>query len=53
MSASNPDKISVAAWANLCRESGWVCKVCGAVPELGKRFDAELCDDCRLQLKNE
>jgi hypothetical protein len=53
VSASNPEKISEATWANLCREWRWVCKVFGAVPELGKRFDADLCDDCRLQLKNE
>jgi len=47
------EKIREATWADLCRRNGWVCKVCGAVPELGKRFDGDLCDDCRLQLKNE
>jgi len=53
VSASNPEKITETACAKLCRERGWVCKVCGAVPALGKQFDADLCDDCTFQLKNE
>jgi hypothetical protein len=41
------------AWAKLCRENGWVCKLCGSFPEVGKRFEDELCEDCRLQIRNE
>jgi hypothetical protein len=40
-------------WAEMCRAEGWLCKLCGAVPEYAKRFERELCDDCKLQLKNE
>jgi len=42
------------AWANLCESEGWVCRVCGAVPpERGRRFEGEICDDCRLIAGNE
>jgi hypothetical protein len=40
-------------WANLCRESAWVCRICGAVPERGQRFTDDLCDDCRKIARNE
>jgi hypothetical protein len=40
-------------WADLCRESGWVCRICGAVPEPGQQFQDSLCDDCRKMVKNE
>jgi hypothetical protein len=42
-----------AAWANLCRAEGWVCRVCGSVPERGQRFTHDLCDDCRKIVRNE
>jgi hypothetical protein len=42
------------AWATLCESERWVCLVCGAVPpERGKRFEGEICDDCRLIARNE
>lgn len=41
------------AWANLSVESGWVCRICGAVPEIGKQFTDNLCDDCRKMARNE
>ena len=41
------------AWANLCRESGWVCRICGAVPERGQHFTDDLCGDCRKIARNE
>jgi len=53
LSPSNIERDKVTAWARLCQESGWVCKVCGAIPEVGKRFDRDLCDDCKLRMKNE
>jgi hypothetical protein len=40
-------------WANLCRESGWLCRICGAVPEHGQQFTDDLCDDCRKIARNE
>ena len=40
-------------WTNLCRESGWVCRICGAVPEHGQQFTDDLCDDCRKIARNE
>ena len=40
-------------WADLCRESGWVCRICGAVPERGQRFTDELCDDYRKIARKE
>jgi hypothetical protein len=42
-----------AAWATLCRENGWDCRLCGAMPERGKQFADRLCEDCRLAMKNE
>ena len=53
MNESNSEKLRDATWGELCREYGWVCKVCGTAPQLGERFEDNLCDDCRLQLKNE
>jgi hypothetical protein len=41
------------AWTNLCRESGWVCRICGAVPQRGQQFTDNLCDDCRKIARNE
>ena len=38
---------------NLCRESGLVCRICGAVPEHGQQFTDDLCDDCRKIARNE
>ena len=40
-------------WANLCRENAWVCRICGAVPELRVQFKDDLCDDCRKLARNE
>jgi hypothetical protein len=40
-------------WANLCQESGWVCRICGAVPEHGQQFTDDLCDDCRKIARND
>ena len=50
---SNSEKLKAGNWVDLCREYGWVCKLCGTAPQLGKRFADNLCDDCKLQLKNE
>ena len=27
-----------AAWTKLCTENGWICRICGAVPERGSDF---------------
>ena len=48
--STNPSRES--AWHNLCVESGWCCKICGAFPEIGKQFDKNVCDDCGLLLNN-
>jgi hypothetical protein len=40
------------AWEALCRETGWVCHICGGFPEIGKQLANGLCDDCQLTLKN-
>ena len=53
MSAGDSERDKRTAWENLCLESGWVCKLCGAIPDIGKRFDGDLCDDCKLSVKNE
>jgi len=41
------------AWEKLCIENGWVCKLCGCSPALGKQLEEQLCEDCRLQMRNE
>ena len=51
LSADNNERDK--AWVNLCQQSGWVCKICGAVPNVGQRFEDDLCDDCKLRVKNE
>jgi len=48
-----PERESDRVWAAMCQAEGWVCKLCGAVPECGTRFDGDLCDDCKLRLKIE
>lgn len=53
MTESKSEKLKDATWVELCRQFGWVCKLCGVVPQIGKRFEDNLCDDCRLQVKNE
>jgi hypothetical protein len=49
----DPERRKDVAWENLCRESGWTCRICGAIPERGKQFEKGLCEDCRLSIKNE
>jgi len=51
--SDHTQRLKEEAWKKLCRESGWVCKVCGATPEVGEEFEGELCEDCRLQIRNE
>ena len=41
------------AWESLCRQNGWECRICGAVPERGLQFTDNLCDDCRKIMRNE
>jgi len=53
MSASDLERDKQTAWAKLCYENACVCKVCGAVPEVGQRLERDLCDDCKLRIKNE
>lgn len=40
-------------WADLCHESGWVCRICAAVPKPGQQFKDNLCDDCHKIVRNE
>jgi hypothetical protein len=30
------------AWESLCRAEGWVCRICGGVPERGQHFTDNL-----------
>ena len=53
METDDRDSQKDDAWAKLCEESKWVCRVCGAVPERGQRFDSDLCGDCQKMLRNE
>ena len=49
----NAEREKGKVWANPCRESGLVCRICGAVPEHGQQFTDDLCDDCRKIARNE
>ena len=40
------------AWRELCVENGWSCRICGALPELGQQFENNLCEDCKISLRN-
>jgi len=42
-----------SVWAGLCRENGWICCICDAVPESGMQFTYNLCDDCIKIVRNE
>jgi hypothetical protein len=44
MSTDDSESEKDKAWANVCRAEGWVCRVCGSVPERGQRFQDNLCD---------
>jgi len=41
------------AWAVVCQESGWVCRLCGEIPARGVQFEDGICDDCRKMTRNE
>jgi hypothetical protein len=49
--SSEHDKYRV--WTELCRETGWVCRICGEIPDFGQEFEGNLCDECRARLRNE
>ena len=53
MGDEDPEDRKEAAWITLCHAEGWVCRVCGFVPERGQRFADNLCDDCRKIVRNE
>ena len=53
MSTNHEEQSKDEGWASLCRENGWICRVCGAIPERGRQFDDNLCDDCRLVIRSE
>lgn len=40
-------------WADVCWAADWTCKLCDAVTERGRRFYGDVCDDCKLRIKNE
>lgn len=52
MSSPNTNPGRESAWQNLCQESGWRCKICGAFPEIGQQFEKNVCEDCQLLLNN-
>jgi hypothetical protein len=33
--SDHTQRLKEEAWKKLCRESGWVCKLSGATPEVG------------------
>jgi len=39
-------------WQNFCTTQGWTCRICGAIPDIGKQFEDNVCEDCRLLTKN-
>jgi len=42
MSSPNANPGKGSAWQNLCQESGWRSKICGAFPEIGEQFEKNL-----------
>jgi hypothetical protein len=52
MSSPETQPSRESAWQNLCQESGWRCKTCGAFPEIGQQFEKNVCEDCQLLLSN-
>ena len=44
MTTEEEERRKAAAWEGLCRENGWCCRLCGALPELGKRMSEDLRD---------
>ena len=48
------DKASVeqVAWQQFCICKGWECRLCGEIPEIGKQFTNNLCEDCQLSIRN-
>jgi len=50
--AKPPDAAKQLAWQQLCEENGWRCRICGAVPELGQQFENNICEDCKISLRN-
>jgi len=52
MSTADPERQKAIAWENLSLEKGWCCRICGVIPELGKQFENNLCEDCKLSLRN-
>lgn len=49
----NTERERERVWADLCHESGWVYRICAAVPEPGQQFKDNLCDDCHKIVRNE
>jgi hypothetical protein len=52
MSTPDPERRKDIAWENLSLENGWCCRICGVIPEIGKQFENNLCEDCKLSLMN-
>ena len=50
--AKPPHAAKQLAWQQLCEENGWRCRICGAIPELGRQFENNMCEDCKISLKN-
>ena len=48
--ASDPAK--QLAWQQLCEENGWRCRICGGLPEIGQQFENNVCEDCKISLRN-
>ena len=51
MSAENASREQLA-WNEFCMSKGWACRLCGEIPEIGKQFNDNLCEDCQLSLRN-
>ena len=52
MSSADQHRQRDIAWEHLSLENGWSCRICGAIPAVGVKFEDNLCEDCTLSLRN-
>ena len=52
MSSADQERRKDIAWETLSFENGWSCRICGAIPAVGVQFEHNLCEVCKLSLRN-